>query len=395
MTATITKPTRAKTTPAKKAKTTRTKTAIKQVAQGLGNLLSWDFKGNNWTPDDLRSLAAASGLDPATIRDVPVTNGMHNGASLWKSQDSHDGSWVRALKVHTDEVNGLYTFGIIKQSIDESAKEGKGIQIDSVCYEPSTKSFISKGKTQFANDLMEAINFRVDHYTGNEFRKWVIMPMLEKWNAIRIMGGLYYVSEAHSKEVNGLEKLCNSCGVNLSVLDQMNTDRTRQGIANKGREGLQERISKLQDNLQKWKDRKGRIRKDGQTALLEEIEDIRKNAAMLESALNAKVGGLVSDLNSIKAEADNVIASQPKGPQTSNKVLQQWRNAMRPEYKLNDSDTYVIPFSDLEQLALPSTAKQKYYYKAGKRLSVALEQIGYTGHVNTKRETIILRPIES
>ena len=379
------KPSRTRTTKAKK-----TDRAIGQVSNGLGSLISWDYNCHNWKPADLRSLATKVGIDPSTIKDVPVTNGMHNAAALFKDTDIN-GNLIKAVKVHTDDQNGLYTFGLIMHSVDTDAKEGKGEQIDSVCYEPASKSFISKGSTSHATALIEAINFRVEHYTGNEFRKWVIMPLIAKWNAIRIMGGLYYVADQHKAELDALEKMCVECGVGLHIMDQMDTVRTRTSISNKGKESLKDRIKEVEETLKKWKNRKGRIRKDGQDSLLSELRDIRVNADLLRTALSAKVTDLTDTLDIIKTEAESIINNQPTKPLTSNKVLQQWRNAMRPEYKLGETNTYIIPFDDLETLTLPNTAKQKYYYKPGKRLSNALAQLGYVGMI--KNQTVILNPM--
>jgi hypothetical protein len=372
------------------AKAKKTDRAIGKIANGLGCMISWDYNCHNWKPADLRTLAIKVGIDPSTIKDVPVTNGMHNAAALFKDSDI-DGNLIKAVKVHTDDQNGLYTFGLIRHIVDSDAKEGKGIQIDSVCYEPNSKSFISKGSTGHATALMNAINFRVEHYTGNEFRKWVIMPLISKWGAIRIMGGLYYVSDQHKAEVDALEKMCIQCGVGLHIMDQMDTVRTRNSISEKGKQSLKDRIKDVEQTLEKWKNRKGKIRKDGQDSLLAELRDIRMNADLLRTALSAKVSDLTDTLDVIKAEAEGIIMNQPTKPTTSKKVLQQWRNAMRPEYKLGETKTYVIPFSDLDLLTLPNTAKQKYYYKAGKRLAIALGELGYVGMI--KGENVILNAI--
>ena len=62
---------------------------------------------------------------------------------------------------------------------------------------------------------------------------------------------------------------------------------------------------------------------------------------------------------------------------------------MVPKYEIGDSKNYLIPFADLDQLTLPSTAKQKYYYKSGKRLAIALAQLGYVGKITNDHVQLI------
>lgn len=385
---------------------------IAQVVQGLGALFSWNFTGLSWAPSDLRDMALKAGWtqDEANkIKDVPVTNGMNNAIAVWK-YETPDGTKMKAEKVCNGE-SGIYHIAILQQTLNTDKKKSKWVTIDRITYDANSKSFMEKGGCYLkqnangelvrstdqipfnpATKLMDMINFRVENYTGNEYRKWVIMPLINEWNAIKVMMGSYYVTKAHMVQLTKLESLCKLAGVKLYVFDQMDTLRTKENIADKGKETLKDRLDAAKSKLEDWKKRK-RIRKDGQTGLLAELKDIREQTELLKVALSAKVCDLTSDIDLIKQEALSIIKNQPTKPQTSGKSLQQWRNAMKPEYQLGNSGVYLIPFADLDSLALPtSTATKKYYYQAGQRLAKLLAELGYVGKIQA--DTIQLTPIK-
>lgn len=368
--------------------TSQTKTSLSNVSNGLGTILSWSFNGRSWQPETLRKKADELEIDWMNIKDVPVTNGMHNAVALFRDVSVNDEP-VIADKVHSDKDAGLYTFAILERKGDSSAKKSKYTQIDSVTYDVNTKSFLSSGKTKHAQKLIQAINFRVDFYTGNEYRKWIIMPSLERWKAIRIMGGCYYVNNKFNDEVNKLEKFCDHFGVSLKVLDQMNTPRTVKCIGDETKKSLMERISDVNEQLVSWKGRK-RIRKDGSDKVLSEIAEILDTAKMLRDCLSVSYSDIQQAVKDAAREALDLIKNQSVKPVTSKKVLQTWKNAMKPIYQIGTA--YVIPFADFEELCLPETAKQKHYYKKGQRICRVLLQLGFVGKVDG--QAILLQPCQ-
>lgn len=383
----------------------KTEETIVKVVQGLGAIFSWKFTGLSWTPAHLRTIASQAGIDPKTIKDVPVSNGMNNAIATWKPE--MNGHKLKAEKV-CDGDSGIHHIAILKQIVDTEKKKSKWITIDRITYEIQSKSFMEKGGFYLkqnpngdlvrstedipgnpAQNLMDAIDFRVENYTGNEFRKWVIMPLIKEWGAIKVMMGSYFVAKKHMPGLGKLEAFCKLSGVQLYVFDQLDSLRTKESIALRGKETLKDRLDAAKKKLEDWKKRK-RIRKDGQTGLLAELKDIREQTELLKIALSAKVDDLTLDIDSIKSEAESIINNQPSKPQTQGQTLQNWRNAMKSEYELGSTGIYLIPFADLQQLALPKTATQKYYYKAGQRLAILLAELGYTGKL--QKEHIQLTP---
>lgn len=368
-----------------------THTSLQNVGAGLGAIVSWSFNGRSWTPDEIRNACDNWNMDwliPA-VKDVPVTNGMHNAVSLFRDVSENEEP-IKADKVHADIDAGLYTFAILEREGDTKAKRSRYDTIDKITYDTKTKSFLASGNTKHSDKLCQSIQFRVEHYTGNEFRKWVIMPCLTRWKAIRVMGGCYYVTEKHIQELDQLEALCDSLGVTFRVLDQLNTARTASNIGREGKQSLKDRIDEVKNQLDGWKGRK-RIRKDGSDKLLLELKDILDTGKMLKDALDVSVDDIQLAIKEATQEALAIIDGQSTKPVTSKKVLKLWSDAMKPEYCIGD-DIYMIPFDDLESLYLPSTAKKGTYYKPGQRLARALLELGYVGQI--KKTQIILTPIQ-
>jgi len=365
---------------------TSTSSSLNQLSNGLGAIVSWQFHGKSWKPQELRSFVSSAYMD-IDIKEIPVTYGMHNAISLFRDV-SENGEPIKADKVHGDTDTGIYTIAILEREADTKNRRSKYDTIDKIVFDVSSKSFTFSGRTDHAERLCNEIKFRSEHYSGNEFRKWIIMPLIQKWNGIRIMGGAYYIGQEHVAELDKLEELCRLSGVSLNVLDQMNTPRTAKTIANAGKISLMDRLDSINDQLKKWKGRK-RIRKDGSDNLLREIKDVIQTSKLIEDSLKVSLKDVHQCIEDATKEALSLIGAQAVKPVTSQKVLGQWSSAMRDEYKLGD--TYIIPFSDIEKLSLPAIAKNPHYYKAGKRLCRALFELGYVGQI--RDNNILILPL--
>lgn len=373
------KPTRQKTTNSNLSQVTEN-----VIQKCTGTQIFWSFNGQSWTTENLKSLALACGLT-IPIKEIPVTNGMHNAVSLWKSKSNN--GILTAKKVHMD--SGVFTFGILEVAIDSNGKKAKGVQIDSVSFDSVSKTFLSKGNTEYAKSLCETIQHRITHYTGNEFRKWIIMEFLNSLHAIRMMGGSYFVDSQHDQQVSNFEKFCNACGVTLHLLKLAGDKNTKNGIASIAKASLQERISELQKKLQTMKEKK-RVRSDGRDGAKKEIEDIRFLASRLKKSLEANTSDLDQLLVGLDTELDEINNKQPTQTQTSGKVIQIWKNAIQDKYKLGNGN-YKIPFDDFDQLLLPKTAQMKFYWKPEKRFGILLADLGFTGKVS--KTHLLLKPL--
>ena len=368
--------------------TTTTGSSLSNMTNGLGTIISWQFHGKFWTPASLRKFILDMDMSSyLTVKDIPAANGMHNAIGLFRDI-SNNLEPIKADKVHGDPDTGIYTIAILEREADKTAKRSKYDTIDKVVFDTNTGTFMFNGKTDHAFKLCQEIKFRSENYTGNEFRKWIVMPLLKRWKAIRIMGGAYYISNQHQSEVDQLERLCNLCGVTLNVLDQMNTKRTASTIANAGKMSLMERIEAINKQLDKWKGR-SRIRKDGSDNVLRELKDIIESSKLLEETLQISLKDVTSAIEDASREALDLIKGQSTKPVTSKKVLATWQNALCEEFAVGDS--YLIPFSEISRLNLPNVAKNSHYYKTGKRLAVVLYELGYTGSV--KNDFIAIAPI--
>lgn len=355
-----------------------------RLLSSVGTQIFWDFHGRSWTTENLRALSAACGLN-IKIKDIPVTNGMHNAVSIWKGRS--DKGMLSAKKVHMD--SDVYTFGILEVEIDENGKKAKGVQIDKVVYDATSKTFLSKGNTSYSQSLCDSIEHRVTHYTGNEFRKWVIMEFLNSVHSIKMMGGAYFVGSQYKKEVNDFYKFCKACGVTLHLLNLSGDANTKTGVASLAKKGINERIEELSKKLDIMKKRK-RVRSDGREGAKNEIDDLRFSAERLQKMLSANTDEIDKLLSNLNAELKAINDQQPTQSQTSSKVLQIWRNAMKPEFKLGNGN-YKIAFTDFDQLLIPKTASNKFYWKPDQRLGLALAELGFMGKVS--KTHLLLKPL--
>lgn len=355
-----------------------------QLLSSVGTQIFWSFNGQSWTIDHLKALSASLNLG-INIKDIPASNGMHNAISLWKNKSNN--GILTAKKVHSD--TDVHTIGILEIQINEFGKKAKGVQIDSICFDSVSKTFLSKGNTEYAKSLCDTIQHRITHYTGNEFRKWIIMPFLESVNAIRMMGGTYFIGLEHSNQIDALEKFCNTCGVTLHCLSLSGDDKTKAGVSSIAKQGINERIADLTKKLDVMKKRR-RVRSDGREGIANEINELTLLANRIKKTLSANTEDIELLLSGLQGELQQVNDQQPTESQTSSKVLQIWKNAMQDKYRLGNGN-YKIPFADFDQLLIPKTASNKFYWKPDQRLGIALAELNFTGKVS--KTHLLLKPI--
>lgn len=354
----------------------------------LGCLISWRFTGKFWTPDHLRAIAQNHRLS-LKIKDVEPLSGLSNAISNWKSKN--DKNRLESKRVHLDRQNGICTVGILETEIDESNRRAKGVQIDTVTYDLNSKSFLNQGSTIHAISLAKDINKRVAHYTGTEFRKWIILPFLSDLKAIRIIGGLYFVSSKYSAEINAFEAFCDDCGIQLEILDQKNTKRTQKTISAQGKRSIFERIQEIQKTLSEWQLKK-RIRKDGRDNLKIELGDLMLQAKMLHRGLSANVDDLTKALEDCRQELNVIEGKTPDTSMASAKTLDKWRNAMDSQFE--KAGGYRIPFKRFKEFGLVDSCKGNYSWNKNKPSPHlrAINELGFTGFIHG--QFLMLAPLK-
>ena len=369
-------------------KTAETQIIEQKLAKGLGTLVAWQFKSKSWSTTDLKSVAVATKF-PIEVKEIPTTNAMNLAISKFKVKDD-DKNLITAKKVHED--NDVYTIALYQTELDSNSKKATGKTIDRIVFDSVSKTFLSKGTTEYSKTLCKDIEFRLEYYQGNEFRKWLIMPLINLCKPIKYSGGVYFIGSAFAKEIDLLESFCNAAGVDFKPLDQMSTDRTKKNIAETAKNTMAEDMKNLFAKFKTYKNRK-RVRLDGRKGMEADIQNLRNQAEYLKDILDSDIKGILKTLSELDQEMEELNNRQPTTTQTSNKVLQVWKNAMCKKYELQKDGNvtgYRIPITDFEQLLIPKTAGNKFYWKPDQRLQLAVNELGYEGKLLGK--SLILTP---
>lgn len=373
--------------PQRKTRTHEAKT-VQKLIDSLGFIIWWNFNGASWEPKRLREISLSLGAN-IDIKDIPTKHGLTKAvASFSKERGS-----ITAVPVHKDK-SGVITIGILKRDIDSNQKKAKGIQIDSVVFDTNNNSFLSKGSTDYATMLVNEIDKRLTHYTGLEFRQWILMPWINSHNGMQMMRGNYYIVAKHEKDLDSLEQFCEACGVKLHILTQANDKRTQKGLETKASLNLGEEIQKIREKLKTYLIQES-VREDGISNIDKQIAFVTDKANFLRESLSVGLTSIDSVINDAKTELQKLRDKQPTETKTSKRVLQTWRNALKEEYELKkDGEVkgYRIPFTDFEKLLLPKTASKEFYWTTDQRLPIALKMIGFT--VQWRATSLILRPIQ-
>ena len=163
-------------------------------------------------------------------------------------------------------------------------------------------------------------------------------------------------------------------------------------VAETAKNTMAEDMKNLFAKFKTYKNRK-RVRLDGRKGMEADIQNLRNQAEYLKDILDSDIKGILKTLSELDQEMEELNNRQPTTTQTSNKVLQVWKNAMCKKYELQKDGNvtgYRIPITDFEQLLIPKTAGNKFYWKPDQRLQLAVNELGYEGKLLGK--SLILTP---
>lgn len=372
--------------------------AKNQTIDTCGFLTWWEFHNIKITVDDLRDIISNHSYD-IKVPDIDKRSSLLQAIREYRFS-------VNSKRFKTElafqDDNEIVVNILIKEKVDDKKVEWH--HADSITWEIANHSFLSKGISQ-DDDVMKACKYFIDLYTdkatmlGHDFvRPNILQSELAKINAIslRSRGGVYFVDNQYSKEIENLNNLCSDIqGVQLCVCTMRSDQTTKQSIANQVRSSFEERLKELQDKTSEWKNRTRNLRKDTMTSTLQEFVDLKNQLEIYQISLSMKSDDLLQELSDLEQIANDICIDQSVQDRgVSGAVIKRWEHIMRNNggCELND---YKIPYSYLESLALPECHYEPRFYKASTNSSAyrALLHIGYIASLDEKTKTLELSKI--
>lgn len=370
---------------------TRTSTdeAITDAIQnGYGALVSWGYNtGFACTPKGIEEAFAAAGV---TV-EVPALTAAHatrTGCHSFRKQ-TYNGEVFRAEVSHKDADAKEITISIQRQTKD--GKKTDWVATETLVYDAAALAFKTVPMTDAAKYLVQCVDRRATYYTGLEFTRWVLKPLLLSNHAVKLqdIDGLYYMIEPKMDLVRNIKVACNTLGSirfrKRSLIADADNVSDMQDAA---QESLQDRIAGVLETLKTW-EAKSKIRKTSETALYTELDAVQLEAEVLASALGFAATELNEAIASAKARAVEMITKKEDaldGEQAaSDNSLARWKSLLTDDNVLAMTEQltiFSVSIADAVAAGIPeSTAGKGYYYRDGQIHARALAQLGYFGSV--------------
>ncbi len=352
------------------------------VAQGFGSLVSWGYS-YNWqgeTKSKIEECFTACGID-LDLQDITDAHATRSGCTAFRKW-KNGGETFRCEVSDKNKSNGEITVSVQKQ--EKVGKKTDWVAIESLTYNKG--AFVAPANTDAGKRVQALILHRSTHYTGMEFTRWILKPMMFNNHAVKLMDidGLYYMIQSKDDLVQKIKMACDLLNVRFRKRNLLKSSDNVSDMAENAQDGLVARIDEVLETLAKW-EAKSKIRKSSETALYAELDSIQVEAEVLSDALGFALESLTAQIDSAKNRAVEMINGQDDFgcPAPQEGSLNRWRALLNEDNLLADDGDYkvfVIPMAKVIEGGIPeSTAKSNYYYKDGQVHARALAHLGFYG----------------
>jgi len=352
------------------------------IAKGFGALVSWGYEsGFGAKPELIQEAFVASGIE-IEVSELTDAHGARSGCSAFRKWNN-DGETFRAEVSDKDKDSGIITISIQKRA--KIGKKTDWIAIESLSYKDG--SFVAPSNTPAGQKLSRLVDYRRWHYTGMEFTRWVLKPLMLANSAVKLqdIDGLYYMIESKIELVAKMKVACDLLGVRFRKRNLLRSSDNVADMRDNAKDGLVDRIETIKETLQSW-EAKSNIRKSSEDALYAELDSLREEAELLADALGFALGDLNSSLDKAKERAVEMIVGQTdetNTPAPHKGSVDRWSAMLNEDNLLakdGEYEVYSISLADVIAGGVPeSTAKSNYYYKDGNVHARALAHLGYFG----------------
>lgn len=330
-------------------------TTVANVAMPFGSFVWYEFIRSKITVADLRSAIAAAGLS-VDVADIDETVEVRGCARRWKIGR---GNADRFKSEVSHEDDHIVTIGILRREQVSTKKVG-WVQVDSLAWDKSSESWISRGYSAEADKFRAfADDRRV--YVGHDTVRPILVSLVETLRPIRLRraGGIWYIptSPEASDLLPRLEQFVGSIGDSYLSIAEQTTDSARRSTAREVRSGLSEEVASLRAQIDEWKSALRNPRKDAVANVLEAFVDLRDRADLYASALSIRVDGLRSEIAEIESMARGFVRDQSdrKDRKRPSAGLLALLSDLVDQFDPNEDGRRIVPVEALDGTGLPQS----------------------------------------
>jgi len=356
----------------------------KDVDLTAGALVWWDLHGTRITPNNMRAILHSEGEDESIVPDINPVTAIKEAARLYREGSGNSDRYrCEVIKSSKTEI----TVGLLQRVRRSDSEVGwdqvgvaeytisKGWNSD--CHLPEMQAFI---------ELALVKQTYLDH---GWIRPKLLQARLDEWKSfpIRRQGGIYYVPSFFSDDLDKLKRIVEQIGD--SHLYSVSVPKDECSVASVSASATDHLVSLAQDvitRLDRWDEGTANARPSSLAKAVQEIKDIRAQAALYSESLEVRHEAMEerlelaqSRLKVMMQEAgfDGVVPAR-KPPRAL--TVARLREAIESCSPSNDGSVLVTPESFAAVgLGVSRWAKNRCDWKPGTYQQQAAEACGYVG----------------
>lgn len=290
---------------------------LADVANGLGFQVWHKFRGVEIRPDDLRLSLTMSGEDPSVIPDIDHESALKRAVREFRA--------VETAAMKDDQGNVVLTeraqvrAEIVSSNLSEitigllfhervNGKKVRKVQNDTLVWDRSTKDFTNSGTTDFADRLIELANNRATYFDGNDVRRLIVKPALDRAGAFCIKDGIYFVPKA-GKDVLAVtqEVLGRVEGFSLIAATLPSGCGWEAPLAEDARDSMNSDLDALHEQINHWEVMARRVSNSSAVTVMDRFTELHDRATAYEAALSVTLDDLRDRIDEMRTRAQDAI----------------------------------------------------------------------------------------
>jgi hypothetical protein len=280
----------------------------------IGYFLWWTVQNQRIKREELQKLITAAGIRDKKGKPFKVAEAKYRAAFLKavrevRGKHKNKGILIRKIKKEAEE----YLFGLVDEKVNKNTESLKYSHSATMKFIPESGDLSVDGPHRGFDLVKERYEEYKDYLNSDDVRD-IILTILNQVPtvSVRQRGGIYFVPEKFSQDVENLEALIASLpgggdgdlkkasngsanGSYLAVAPQIDTEKSKKAIYKAFVASLKSRMQSFEDDLEE----KGITQKHALKTRLQEFKDMKAEIAFYRDALEFQVEDLTDSLKAL------------------------------------------------------------------------------------------------
>lgn len=274
-------------------------------ARELGHLLWWQLNGSRVEHDQLVAAAERRALDlkflPAEVKPVQA----FRRACRHATAKTPKGLMLRPIA----ETEGEIVIGLVREKPNEARRDLDYDVVARISFDKVSPKISADAEHAVVEQIRDLYRHHLAH-TTEDIRTMMTSFLSEAGVSLRESGGVYYVTSAHSTQLESLCRVVEEVGHNRTFrLPIIDTPATRTTLREVAERSLDDEVRELEEELAGFDFEK--VRDSTLERRLEAFEQLRSRAALFAGVLAFKADGLSQRVLAMQVQVRQHLGIEP------------------------------------------------------------------------------------